>query len=181
MPPLRYDWISTPQPPDKGDIMKLIDRDFLRFILETLAGPYPDRVFTPDLVRGPDDHALLVRHLTYLTQHGLITMNIPHKARGAGVPQGYAELTADGLDFLADDGGLSATLGTVVVKLHADTLKDLLQMRIQAADLPHAEKQRYLEALQALPAETTKHLVLKLVDLGLENVQKVFPLLQTFL
>jgi len=161
--------------------MKLIDRDFLRFILETLAGPYPDKAFTPDLVRGPDDHALLVRHLTYLAQHGLITMNIPHKARGAGVPQGYAELTADGLDFLADDGGLSATLGTVVVKLHADTLKDLLQMRIQAADLPHAEKQRYVDMLQSLPADATKRLVLNLVDAGLENWQRVLPLLQNVL
>jgi len=163
--------------------MAIIDRDFQRFILETLAGPYPEKVFTRDLVRSPDDHAVIVRNLTYLDEHGLVKAVFPP---GKGhlqheIPQGHATLTCKGVDFLEGDGGLSAILGTVMVKLHADTLKDLLQMRIQAADLPRPDKQRYLDALQSLPAETTKHLVLKLVDLGLENVQKVFPLLQTLL
>lgn len=82
-----------------------------------------------------------------------------------------------GLDFLADDGGLSAILGTVTIKLHDDTIKELIAQRIELAELPAAEKKRYLDQLRELPAETTKHLVMKLVDMGLDAAPQAMALI----
>ena len=73
------------------------------------------------------------------------------------------------MDFLADDGGLSAILGVVTIKLHDDTIKSLIESKILESDLPEPEKKRFLDHLRELPGEATKHLVLKLVDLGLEK------------
>jgi hypothetical protein len=73
------------------------------------------------------------------------------------------------MDFLADDGGLSSILGVVTVKLHEDTLKQLIGQRITESDLPAPEKSKLLEQLKTLPGEAIKHLTLKLVDAGLAN------------
>ena len=43
--------------------------------------------------------------------------------------------------------------------------------------MPPEEKERYVDSLRKLPAEMTKHLVLKLMDAGLSNWQKALPLL----
>jgi hypothetical protein len=45
-----------------------------------------------------------------------------------------------GIDFLEDDGGLSSILGVVTIKLHADTIKALIQQKIEAADITDSEK-----------------------------------------
>ena len=55
------------------------------------------------------------------------------------------------------------------VRLHDDTVKALIAERIKSSDLPPEEKKRWLDSLRELPGETTKHLVLKLVDLGLDQ------------
>jgi hypothetical protein len=90
-------------------------------------------------------------------------------------------ITARGLDFLADDGGLSALLGTVTVKLHADTLRDLIESRIARADMPEAEKKRITDHLRALPAEALKTVTTRLVEAGLDTLPNAIPLLKTLL
>ncbi len=64
---------------------------------------------------------------------------------------GAASITAAGLDFLADDGGLSAILGVVTVKVHADTIRDLIAAKIDTADLPVEKKSALKKQLAALP------------------------------
>lgn len=56
----------------------------------------------------------------------------------------------------------------MTIKLHDDTIKELIAQRVLESDLPAPEKRKYLDALRELPGESTKHLVLKLVDMGLE-------------
>lgn len=45
-----------------------------------------------------------------------------------GLAFSESTITAASLDFLEDDGGLSAILGIITVKLHADTIKGLDQL-----------------------------------------------------
>ncbi|GJI89905.1 hypothetical protein RugamoR1_30680 [Rugamonas sp. R1(2021)] len=87
-------------------------------------------------------------------------------------------ITAAGLDFLADDGGLTAILGTVTVKLHDDTIRNLIETRIQDSDLPPEEKTGLLHQLKELRGESIKHLTMKLLDAGLENLPAALPLIQ---
>ncbi|HEX7908277.1 MAG TPA: hypothetical protein VF534_09345 [Paraburkholderia sp.] len=84
------------------------------------------------------------------------------------------------MDFLADDGGLSAILGVVTVRLHEETLKELIGTQIAESDLPDPEKIRLLDQLKSLPAEAIKHLSLKLIDAGLSHWSSALPVIEQF-
>lgn len=156
---------------------ELLDRAFQLALLRHAAEmyPLPAEISTLD----SDDRKKRV-NVAYLHEHGLIQGVYPERHGRRAAPIG-ALITAKGIDFLADDGGLGAILGVVTVKLHEDTLKELVAEKIQESDLPEPEKKRFLDQLRELPGETTKHLVLKLVDAGLENWPKALPLLQNMM
>ncbi|CAN7314411.1 hypothetical protein [Acidovorax delafieldii] len=143
-----------------------LNRQQQRRLLAAAAKRYPQPLLSGAEVTLQSPEAIV--NLVYLEEHALLRLKKSVNAFGE-VSIGAAYATAKGLDFLQEDGGLSAILGVVTVKLHDETIKDLLAMKIQESDLPQAEKQRWLDQLRELPAETTKHLVLKLVDLGLEK------------
>ena len=92
-----------------------------------------------------------------------------------------AKATAAGMDFLADDGGLSAILGVVTIKLHDDTVRQLIEARIQSADLPETARSHLLKSLREAPGETIKLLTEKLLDAGLENWPVALAAIQKFL
>ncbi len=94
---------------------------------------------------------------------------------------GFARITTKGRDYLAEDGGLTRELGVVTIKLHEDQLHQLIELQIHRSDMPQTQKQRLIDQLRQLPAETTKHLAMQLVDAGLKNWQLALPLLQRFL
>jgi hypothetical protein len=154
--------------------MKL-DRALQHRILNDLADRYPLGLSLIDQnAWGPIDHT--ITQMQYLREHGLIESTHGYY-QNAKPYFGDAVVTARGLDFLSDDGGVGAILGVVTVRLHDDTIKALVAQRIDASDLPETEKQRYAEALRELPGEATKHLVLKLVDLGLDAGPKAIELI----
>ncbi|MFZ6696809.1 hypothetical protein ACO0J1_13665 [Stenotrophomonas acidaminiphila] len=112
----------------------------------------------------------------YLRDHNLLTVEIYETFDGDIL--GGAKITSAGLDFLSEDGGLTAQLGVVTIKLQQDQLQQLIEVHVLRSDLPQTQKQRLIEQLRELPAETTKHLAMKLVDAGLSNWQIALPLLQ---
>jgi hypothetical protein len=149
--------------------MKL-DRTYQRQLLEDLAAIYPERAdWRVQMSTKPEDQASrYLANITFLGEHGLVDAG---KQYGTGEFSDWLmpRITARGMDFLADDGGLSAILGVVTVKLHEDTLKELIGQRIAESELTQPEKNRLLDQLKSLPGETIKHLTLKLVDAGLAN------------
>jgi len=163
------------------DVLKKFDRALQRELLLVLAESHPHEQNIKILMgRTGQEQGMLETNLSYLEGHGLV--------RATWIKSGHsrfhlqsARLTAKGSDFLSDDGGLSAILGVVTIKFHDDTIKSLLDARIMASGLPPERKQKYLDQLQSLPADATKRLVLNLVDAGLENWQRVLPLLQNVL
>jgi len=171
--------------------MNTLDRDFMKHILETLVEKHPSPLLSSQLLRQKTDEATLATHADYLDGNGLIKAEwygSPHTTVNATAYLKQAALTPKGRGFLESEdgkrhfqsktGSLEELFGTVTVKIHQDTIKDLISARIQEASLSPAEKQRYLDQLQSLPAETTKHLVLSLVDAALTNWKKALPLLQ---
>ena len=78
------------------------------------------------------------RNVYYLKGHGLV--DYPDDSKCSYIYN--LRITAKGIDFLADDGGLSAILGVVTVKLHGDTIQALLAAKIDEADIPPEEKGR---------------------------------------
>lgn len=158
--------------------MKL-DRALQLEILEFLSDHYakmPEQVF-PDREMTPEEDDKYTTNLLYLEEHGLIDAGLQQGLDGDWMSSG-AKITAAGLDFLANDGGLTAILGVVTVKLHDETIRDLIAARIQDSNLPPEEKTGLLAQLRELRGESIKHLTMKLLDAGLENLPAALPLIQ---
>ncbi len=97
------------------------------------------------------------------------------------VQYGPALITAKGLDFIQDDGGLSAILGVVTVKLHDDTIRRLLIDKVQASEEPEGVKERLVDAIKSAPAETLKTVVQKTLEAGIQSLPNAVQLLQGWL
>lgn len=154
-----------------------ISRTLQRELLEHLRDCYPNE---SDEVTSLGNKEDCQSNLYYLREHGLVTL-LDSQYLGGTRAIHHATITARGIDFLEDDGGLGAILGTVTVKLHEDTLRQLIEAKVQASNLPEEQKSGILKALREAPGETTKQLITKLVDLGMENAPKAIPLIQTLL
>lgn len=159
-----------------------LDREWQNIILRSAAESYPEDL---DLEALPSNIDLsdikFYANLQYLEDHKLIEPD----SYGVSVDNFYnvhiIRITAKGLDFLANDGGLSAILNVVTVKFEADTLKAILENRINQSDLAPADKQSMIDSLRELPAESIKHLTMKLLDEGLENLPSAIVLIGTYL
>jgi hypothetical protein len=146
----------------------MLDRKLQRELLTKMAEHYPRAWDFSDYMRDvPEcDQQKLAANLQYLDEHGLAKSGILIGLGGL-LAFSHPQITAQGMDFLQDDGGLSAILGVITIRLHDDTIKSLVEAKIRDSDLPQTEKSRLVSAVRALPAEVTKHLTLKLVDIGL--------------
>lgn len=90
------------------------------------------------------------------------------------------QITSKGIDFIQNDGGLSAILNVQTVKFHTDTINDmrsLLETYIQNSSLSDEEKSKFSEQISQLPEEAIKIIFTKLVEKGLDNI----PALASFL
>ncbi|MGY2157139.1 hypothetical protein [Pseudomonas tolaasii] len=153
------------------------NRELQKEILEHLREAYPN---SSDRVTAINGGGETLANLHYLKGHGMVDFQSVEFLDGSRKTHSVI-ITAKGIDFLEDDGGLGAILGTVTVKLHEDTLRQLIEAKVQASNLPAEQKSGILKALREAPGETTKQLITKLVDLGMENAPRAIPLIQTLL
>ena len=125
----------------------MLDRVLQRQILELLREHYP-RAAIPvrDLQLGEEQAAA---NLRYLEEHGLCESGVMIGTDGH-LAFGPSTITAMGLDFLEDDGGLSAILGVVTVKLHADAIRSLIDAKIETSSMPAEEKSKLRKILASL-------------------------------
>ncbi|WP_417585317.1 hypothetical protein [Pelagibacterium sp.] len=158
----------------------ILNRELQLQILQRVADAYPALVQPEDF--GLDDStADIVRNIHYLNDHGLIEGVFSQNLGGAIARPMAIKVTHRGLDFLADDGGLSAILGVVTVKLHEDTIRQLITQKLESSDLPEEERRPLLQAVRELPGEAIKHLTTKLLDLGMDNLPGAVAIIRTSL
>lgn len=161
-----------------------IDRELQNSVLTVLSENYPnftDRALWHQLqeLAGNDDDTL-VANLLYLESHGLVTSGIKSGMTDYAISINELKITHRGLDFLLNDGGLSAILNVVTVKFHDDTIKQIADFIDQNVENPE-DKQKFLNQLKQLPADATKHIVLQLVSKGLGQIPNAVQWLQTVL
>lgn len=164
----------------------ILDRQLQLELLEKLSTTYPEYYdLSEEYEHGSTEYKKVVANLNYLIQHDLIeerSLMISKTMSGLKKPQiQLPTINQNGLDFLADDGGLSAILGVVTIKFETDTLKAILENRINQSDLSQEQKRAMNLALDELPAEGIKHLTTKLLDEGLENLPSALILISTYL
>ncbi|EXC06112.1 hypothetical protein J506_2866 [Acinetobacter baumannii 625974] len=167
----------------------LLDRQLQLELMSKMAEVYPSSYDFSDQIKNSNEDQLKrsYANLYYLQSHELLepkSIHLRFELGGSGsrlFTLGLPRLTEKGADFMANDGGLSAILGVVTVKFEADTLKAILENRINQSDLAPDDKKSMIDALRELPAESIKHLTMKLLDEGLENLPSAILLIGTYL
>ncbi len=153
-----------------------LDRNLQRQILFGLRDLMPLGTYelVQDLGLSELDENILLTNLFYLAEHGLIEHGFKRQdyvgAAAEHIQMSPALITARGMDFLEQDGGLSAILGVVTVRLHDDTIRSLVEAKIVKSDLPEPEKRRFLDALKSLPGDAIKRLAMRLIDKGVDQI-----------
>jgi hypothetical protein len=158
---------------------ELLDRGYQEYILRTCANEYPARLDAKYFSVHEGDNRLLVNS-HYLHEHGLVDA-VFYQVLDGKVLLSEIMITAKGLDFLQGDGGLSAILGVVTVKLHDDTIRKLLISKIESSDADQSIKGKLIEAVKEAPAEALKTITQRVVEEGLRNLPNALPLIQTWL
>jgi hypothetical protein len=145
----------------------MLDRAIQRQIIELLREHYPDSALPTRELKLDGTQA--AANLRYLEEHGLCKSGVKFGGRG-DISFNPSTITAAGLDFLEDDGGLSAILGVVTVKLHADTIRDMIDAKIETSSMPTEEKSKLRKVLASLSEAGLKAATTDLVKIGLEHL-----------
>lgn len=164
--------------PQGGDMAELLDRNIQHDLLRAMQDTYPTPTSAETLQPLAPGNALRV-NLSYLEEHGLLDIKGYSTFDGDHIAS--ARINARGLGFLADDGGLGAILGVITVKLHQDTVRDLLIERVQAANTDSSVKRKLIDQLRSLPASELGRLTSRAVDAGLRQLPDAAQWLQTAL
>lgn len=160
--------------------MKL-NRSLQRTILEQLRTAYPSIVDCQVLPEFDRDGAFQ-SNIFYLEEHHLI-QSVAKSDKVCGRPPMIltAKITAAGLDFLEDDGGLGAILNKVTVKFDSDDLCKLLSLKVDQLQIAPDKKDNILSTIKQLPAETLRTVYIRLIEYGLDKAPDAYKLLQTYL
>ena len=152
--------------------MDWLDRNLQREFLSELYKVYPDSITydyyinaaiaqTTGVIEAEEDALFALKqsaNLQYLAEHGLVVFGDKTFITAT------VKITAKGIDFLMDDGGLSAILGVVTVKLHSDTIQALLNTKIDQADIPPEEKSKLKVILSKMGDVALAKLTEKAID-----------------
>lgn len=163
----------------------LLDREMQLAILTELSEVYPSYIELDGRYEfGTDLYRKFIANLAYLEAHKLISEKSVLVSRMIGdysAQPGRSSITHTGMDFLADDGGLSAILGTVTIKFEAEQFRTILESMILSSNLPNERKQTMTDALRELPAESIKHLTTRIADAGWDNLDSLMTIIQNSL
>ncbi|HET8941920.1 MAG TPA: hypothetical protein VFN13_08030 [Rudaea sp.] len=148
--------------------------------MEAARAVYPEPLDNvPDNLFGLPSQNDLIREASYLQEHGLAQINV---LAFTGQRQLRSiRITARGIDFLADDGGLGAILGVVTVRFDADTLKALLIREVEQSGEPAQVKQKLIDQIKGLPAEGVKVLVTEGLKAALRHLPNAIQWLHSAL
>lgn len=150
-------------------------------LLTALYEVYPDPLNGTDcldLLTEFGDFSNQIANIKYLVDHGLISENSLNKLSSSNgdtytLCPNFMTITTKGIDFIRDDGGLSAILNVMTIKIHNETLEKLENI-IKQSSLTDKEKKKFIDKLKELPAEGIKHLVFELIKLGAPQAVELF-------
>jgi hypothetical protein len=154
-------------------------REYQRDILRQLSDLYPAHADVSRLLKT-DEKGLLTKTLFYLREHGLVRFDATSLMSGEYMI-GAVQITAKGVDFISDDGGLSSILGVVTIKLHQDTIKDLLIQKVLESEGDETVKGQLVEKVKSLPSAVLEQLSQVAVQKGIEAVPNIITWLGTIL
>ena len=151
--------------------MELIDREYMQTLLLALGGSYPRSVVAGHLPEAPGNKRMV--NLAYLDEQGLIDVEWSEDLSAVEPEVSSARINARGIDFLKSDGGMSAILGVVTVRLHADTLRELLLNQVEKSNEDPTVKDLVKKQIRELPANAIGTLSERSLEAALGRVPLV--------
>ena len=139
--------------------------------LRTPGGPYDAHIWTGN----ESNQREAIFDLAYLREHGLVSYSEKEAYNQTQTPLSGIRITAKGLDFLAEDGGLGAILGVVTVRLHDETIKILVEGKLAQSQLPETEKATLIARVRGLGGTGMRRLVDKLCEAGIDKAAEHLP------
>ncbi len=146
----------------------VLDRKLQREVLLVLRECYPESVQISNIDITHDDENNYHANLTYLHEHDLIEAEI-QKIIGVYHKVLTARITVHGLDFLEDDGGMSAILQTVTVKFDSDNVRKILEEKVIAANIPQEQKETALDKIKGASGSVLKDIITDMIKKGLDH------------
>ncbi len=121
----------------------VLDREFQRKMLLELQGVYPSPL-SKMKIQEFKKHPAFIVNLAYLGEQGFVNFKAHEKA-GVLDEVALVKITAEGLDFLSEDGGLTAIKKTITVRPDVESFLNLL--KVHAESLPEKERRGFLDAI----------------------------------
>lgn len=162
----------------------ILDRTLQLEILKKLAEVYPEPVYFDDFYEfGTAEYRKAIANAFYLQSKGLLEPKSILVSQTLGRNEnshqfGAAKISALGMDFLADDGGLSAILNTVTVKIEPNQMAQLLKA---IAEMSEAEQKNLLDSIKEAPNKAVETMVEKSVEHGISSLPGLYALALTLL
>ncbi|MGE4404468.1 hypothetical protein [Pseudomonas sp.] len=160
------------------------ERQLQRQILALLDTVYPAKIYRAGLVEGlPDiEESRLPALLKHLDELGYVQAAIHVSSDGRNrVVLLHATITARGRDYLKEDGGLTAERDALTIRLHADTIRDLITAQIEASEMDSTAKAQLIAQVKSLPAKGLEAVLTDLAKQGLARLPNAIQWLQTTL
>lgn len=148
---------------------RVVQRELLKELYD--ASPYginQNRKFYYEEAFGSINN--LVANIMYLREHELIDCALEQVLSGAFIVvlEG-AKITNKGIDFMRDDGGLSAILNVQTIKFHKDAVV-VLEDLIAISNMNDSEKEKAKSTLGELSTEALKTVVQAATTAGLTKL-----------
>ncbi|WP_286180183.1 MULTISPECIES: hypothetical protein [unclassified Enterobacter] len=155
--------------------MDKFNRELQRELLKCLYDATPYRMPTErenHFCTAFGGQAELVANLLYLRDHGLINVVIKQVLSGSYIVEFESlKINSKGIDFVRDDGGLSAILNVTTIKFHREAvvvIEDLIALSNMSAE----EKEKAKSKLGELSFEALKAVVQTATTVGLSALLK---------
>ncbi|WP_426496443.1 hypothetical protein [Klebsiella grimontii] len=152
---------------DKFD--RTIQKEILAYLYEVHPDP-PDATTLSNFAEKLGGDRELVSTMIYLHGHGLIFTALDQRiSRRSTINSQVTKITAKGIDFIRDDGGLSAILNVQTIKFHREAvvvLEDLIAM----SNMNDEQKEKAKSTLSELSTEALKTVVQAATTAGLSKL-----------
>lgn len=148
-----------------------LQRDLLKSLYDATPYPMPNER-RHHFLTAFGGQAELVANLLYLRDHDLINVVITQVLSGNYIVDfDSLKINSKGIDFVRDDGGLSAILNVTTIKFHREAvvvLEDLIALSNMSAE----EKENAKSTLGKLSLEALKVVVQTATTAGLAAITK---------
>lgn len=143
------------------------EEDLLYDILHKATEAYPEPLDVDPINKELGD-SIVTGAIDYLVDHQLVDV-LAKRSRISGMGS-YAEIriNARGMDILQEDGGWTAMLNVVTVRLEADTLRQLITQKIDESNEPTHRKLQLREWVFSLSEQSLRGLAIQLIQTGLQ-------------